>query len=306
MSDPAGGLVTVTGGTGAVGRRVVDDLVAEGWRVRALSRTPPADPGIEHVAYDLVSGEPIPVEALHGCVAVVHLASYIPRNQEDPATADLCLRTNALGTLRLLEAMEAAGVSRFIQTTSANAYAPELEAPSEQDSMFPSARAPFYLSSKIVQDILAAYWGERRRMAATTLRVSTVYGAGMEQSLFTRFAGTLRAGGPIRLVNGGSFGADFVDVSDVSAAVRLFLRNGATGAFNVASGRRTTLLEAARLLLDLCACGDDQLVVEQGASPEIGFPRMDITKARAQGFEPTDLRSGLERLVAWVNERRST
>jgi UDP-glucose 4-epimerase len=295
-----GSLVAVTGGTGGIGRIVVGELLDAGFRVRLLSRSAPQDQEVEHAAFDLTADDPVEAGALAGCSAVVHLAAHIPRDQEDPATAELCFRTNALGTLNLLEAVEGAGVDRFLQTTSANAYAPGLDSPSEEDPMYPAGRAPFYLSSKVAQDVFGSYWGLRRGMKVTTLRLSSVYGEGIEGALFTRFARTLIGGDAIRLANGGTFGADFVEASDISRALLLFLRKGATGAFNIASGERTTLLEASRLLLDLAGCGEDRLIVEPTDQPEKGFPRIDVSKVQDLGFVPTDLRTGLARLVDWV------
>jgi UDP-glucose 4-epimerase len=301
----AGDLIAVTGGTGAIGRQVVADLLSEGFRVRLLCRSPVAAvEGVECATIDLAKHGCVDAEALRDCKAVVHLASYIPSRQEDPSEAQVCFRTNALGTVKLLEAMERAGVNRLLQTTSANAYAPGIEAPSEQDPMYPDRRAPFYLSSKIAQDIFGSYWSQERGFCVTTLRLSSVYGAGMGHALFTRFAKSLRAKEPIRLANGGSFGADFVELSDVSDAIKLFLQAQKSGAFNIASGRRRTLLEASHLLLELTGISEDQLLVEPVEREEAGFPGMDIGKASECGFVPHDLRWGLRRLVDWVGEER--
>jgi UDP-glucose 4-epimerase len=302
MSVAHGDLIAVTGGTGAIGRRVVRELLDEGFGVRLLSRSAPRDLAIEHVSVDFSSDEPLDAGALAECSAVLHLAAYIPSKHEDPATAARCFQTNVLGTIKLLQAMEGAGVERLLQTTSANAYAPGIEAPTEQQPMYPAARASFYLSSKLVQDIFGAHWAMCRGMSVTTLRLGSVYGAGMEQALFTRFAGALRAGEAIRLANGGSFGADFVEISDVAKAALMFLRSGVTGAFNVASGERTTLLEAARLLLELTGSSPDKLIVDAEERLEIGFPQMDISKVRQLGFIPTDLRTGLARVVGWLSD----
>lgn len=301
MTIAPGDLIAVTGGTGAIGRRVVHDLLQQGFRIRLLSRSAPDNRQLEHVPLDLAARTPLPIEALAGCSAVVHLASHIPPRQEDPDSAEICLQTNALGTLKLLRAAEEAGIGRFVQTTSANAYAPGLDVPSEEDAMYPAERAPFYLSSKIVQDVFGSYWANRCGLAVTTFRLSSVYGAGMDRALFTRIARSLRAGEGITLANGGTFGADFVDISDVSSAFGLFLRQDLTGVFNIASGQRSTLLEAARILLELTGSADDLLTVEPEQRTEPGFPRMDISKARKAGFDPLGLREGLAKLVDWVD-----
>lgn len=292
----------MTGGGGGIGRRVVEDLVADGFRVRLLARTAPAaaTDRVEFARLDLTAAEPPERNALEGCTAIVHLAAHIPQDQDDPAAAELCLRTNALGTLRLLTAMEQAGIGRMVQTTSANAYSPDQDFPSESSPMYPARRAPFYLASKIVQDIAGTHWDLRRNIAVTTLRLSSVYGAGLETSLFTRFCKTLAASQPIHLANRGSFAADFVELSDVASAIRMALQTGVAGPLNIASGKRTTLLEAARLLLDITGSPDDRLIVDPSGQDEPGFPAIDISKAVGLGYAPTDLRTGLQGLVDWV------
>ncbi|QNM83406.1 NAD(P)-dependent oxidoreductase [Sphingomonas sabuli] len=292
-----GDLIAVTGGTGVVGRRLVTDLVDDGFRVRVLSRSAPDD-DIEHVAVDFSDDRPLPSGALDGCAAVAHLAAHIPASQESEGAAPAAFQTNVFGLLKLLAAMEEAGVTRLIQTTSANAYAPGVSCAAEDDPMFPSARAPFYLSSKLVQDVLGAYWHRNRGIAVTTLRLSSVYGAGVETSLLTRFVRLLRDGTPIRLANGGSFAVDFVEVGDVSRAIRLFLANEETGAFNIAGGEKNSLLDVCAQLVELTGAGPEALIVERGEQAEAGFPAIDIAKAARLGFTPTPLRKGLERLVA--------
>ncbi|WP_153395651.1 SDR family oxidoreductase, partial [Ornithinicoccus halotolerans] len=69
-------LVLVTGGTGTLGRRVVDRLQRAGRPVRVLSRHAPAEgrgSGVEHVIGDLSGGSGV-VAALDGVGTVVHCA----------------------------------------------------------------------------------------------------------------------------------------------------------------------------------------------------------------------------------------
>lgn len=83
------GLILVTGGTGTLGRHVVELLRADGHAVRVLSRhagTGPADPGVEHVAADLTTGEGV-AAALAGASTVLHLAGS--SSGDDVKTAHL-------------------------------------------------------------------------------------------------------------------------------------------------------------------------------------------------------------------------
>jgi uncharacterized protein YbjT (DUF2867 family) len=70
MSEP----ILVTGGTGTLGRLVVEQLRAVGRDVRVLSRhASPGEPGVEFVAGDLTTGDGVGA-AVEGVEIIVHLA----------------------------------------------------------------------------------------------------------------------------------------------------------------------------------------------------------------------------------------
>ena len=110
-------MIAVTGASGLIGHAVTSAARSRGLDLRPLSRSAVGD-----LAFDLGSSL-LPAEALRGCDAVVHLAAYVPTNHDDPAEASACWTVNALGTLKLMQAMAEAGVRRLIQATAANAYA---------------------------------------------------------------------------------------------------------------------------------------------------------------------------------------
>ena len=67
-------MILVTGGTGALGRELVPQLVAAGERVRVLTRVArDAAPGVEYVAGDLQTGEGVDA-AVVGAETVIHAA----------------------------------------------------------------------------------------------------------------------------------------------------------------------------------------------------------------------------------------
>jgi len=89
--------VLVTGGTGTLGRRVVARLRDAGLPVRVLSRHvpgaapdgdasgPPTDPGVEHVAADLSTGEGVDA-AVAGVATVVHCAGSTTGDEDKART----------------------------------------------------------------------------------------------------------------------------------------------------------------------------------------------------------------------------
>jgi uncharacterized protein YbjT (DUF2867 family) len=100
-------MTLVTGGTGVLGRQVVDRLQAQGRQVRVLSRRepPPALPvGTEWAHADLASGAGL-AEALAGVRVVIHASSSPVRNTD---------QVDVQGTKRLLRAAAGARVAHFV------------------------------------------------------------------------------------------------------------------------------------------------------------------------------------------------
>ena len=67
--------ITVTGGTGFIGKRLADRLLAGGHSVHVIGRKPRTGiaSGLRYSLWDSMSGEP-PEDMLAGSDAVVHLA----------------------------------------------------------------------------------------------------------------------------------------------------------------------------------------------------------------------------------------
>lgn len=299
------GTLAVTGATGFVGRRLVAAALARGWAVRALVRDPsrmaPPVPGLTVARWDITDPPATADGLLAGADVLCHLAAYIPPDMADPSHAEACFRTNTLGTLALLEAASAAGVPRLVHLSTGNAYAPATGPVREDHPLYPSARAPYYLASKLAGEVIADHWGRSGRLATCVLRVASVYGPGMAAGgLVPSLTGKLRAGQPVVLREEGRYGTDLVLVDDVVDAVLAAAHANVAGPINVGSGVRTTAAELARSLLELTHAAPALVTLAPAASGpgDPGFPALDITRARATlNHRPTGLREGLARYV---------
>lgn len=106
----------VTGGSGFIGRHLVEQLAARGERVRVLDLRPldSALQGLEQVVGSIT--DPAVVRrAIDGCERVFHLAANPNLWDRDPDTFE---RVNHQGTRRMLEAAHTAGVSHFVYTST--------------------------------------------------------------------------------------------------------------------------------------------------------------------------------------------
>lgn len=114
--------VFVTGGTGFVGRAVIQALRAEGYAVRCLVRRGSERDlhgfgAIERVEGDIMARQTLE-EGMSGCDAVVHLVGII---RERPATGSTFERVHVQGTRNVLDAAAATGARRYVHMSALGA-----------------------------------------------------------------------------------------------------------------------------------------------------------------------------------------
>lgn len=114
-------IIAITGGTGFVGRRLIDLAVQQGHDVRALTRRPqPSRAGVSWIAGSLDSKDALAALAA-GADAVIHVAGVV--NAADRAGF---AHGNIEGTCAMLAAAMGAGIDRFVHVSSLAAREPDL------------------------------------------------------------------------------------------------------------------------------------------------------------------------------------
>lgn len=164
--------ILITGATGKVGSRLAKRLAARGDRVRALVRDRQRATGLLGDPIELVEGdllEPSTLDdAVRGVDAVVHCAAFFRG-----ATAEQAHAVNDLGTQHLARAARAAGVKRFVFTSTGLVYGPSGGRPvRESDACAPIAAYP--VSKLAAERFLLAVEG----LDVRVLRLPFVYGDG--------------------------------------------------------------------------------------------------------------------------------
>jgi len=115
--------LAITGATGFVGGRLLEQALAAGHEVRALTRRPqqPRD-GVSWIAGTLDDRASLELLA-KGADAMIHVAGVI--NAPDPAGFEAA---NVMGTSAVLAAAEHAQIKRFVHVSSLSAREPKLSA----------------------------------------------------------------------------------------------------------------------------------------------------------------------------------
>ncbi len=291
--------LAITGANGFVGRHLTKSALSRGWSVRAFSRRTEwlesLEPNAGLSVHTLDLTEPPGPEMLAGVDTVCHLAAYLPANYTDAAVAQACLTRNALATLSLLNAAREAEVPHFIYYSSGNSYSAQERMVKEEDALFPSRHAVYYLSSKLVGEMYCEHARIAHGQQTAVLRLSSVYGPGQAGGVVLRYVQNLVSGLPIRIADGGRHRADFVFVDDVIQATWRVIETRGYGIFNVGSGQNHTVLELAMTITELTAADSGLVDVQLPLpGPASGFSALDITRARSElGYEPTPLKVGL-------------
>ncbi len=113
--------LAITGGTGFVGRHLIDAALAQGHLVRALTRSPrPPRDGV-HWIYGAMEKPLALAQLVAGADAVIHVAGVI--NAADRAGF---AQGNVEGTLAVVDATRAAGIRRFVHVSSLAAREPRM------------------------------------------------------------------------------------------------------------------------------------------------------------------------------------
>ena len=111
----------ITGATGFIGHHIAAALIRRGWSLRALCRKHPAAsadlPGILWHTGDIRNPGDI-MNAISGAEAVFHVAADYRLWAANPGEI---YESNVAGTLNVLQAALAAGVTRFVHTSSVGA-----------------------------------------------------------------------------------------------------------------------------------------------------------------------------------------
>ena len=257
------GTVLVSGGSGYIAGFLIRQLVAEGWMVhatvRSLSREAEvrARLGVDNdrlnfFAADL-SADAGWAEAMAGCTHVAHVASPFPPKAVEHA--DELIVPARDGTLRALCAARAAGVTRFVLTSSAAAIAyghpPGKTTFTEADWSDPTnPDCSPYAQSKTIAERAARDWvaAEGGAMEFVSINPSLVVGPVMDADVSTSIEAIEK------MLSGAlpgcpRLGFGVVDVRDLADLhVRALTAPGIAGERFIASGKFLMLVDIAKVL----------------------------------------------------------
>lgn len=314
----------VTGGAGFIGGHLVDALHALGATVVVIDDLSNSD--LAHLA-ELIELAPDMVRFVHGSIlddvaladavrnvkTVFHLAALgsVPRSMAEP---DRTWAVNATGTVRVLEAARKARASRVVFAASSSAYGDTPTLPKVEN--MPVRPMSPYAASKAAGEMACAAWSRSFGVDTVSLRYFNVFGPrqtaeSQYAAVVPVFAKRLLSGERPVIFGDGQQSRDFTYVAN---AVLATLLAGAREqplegeVINVGVGKRTTLLELAAVMAELCVEDGRAIAAEPEHRParpgDVAHSLADLTKAQEMlGYRPVvGLKQGLAETIGWCRE----
>lgn len=304
----------VTGGAGFIGSELVRQLLARGDRVVVVDNfvngtraNLPLDDRLRVVEAD-IRDLPALAPWLAGTSTVYHLACLGVRHSVHAPVENH--HVNATGTLGLLQASRAAGVSKFVYVSSSEVYGTARWVPMTEDH--PTFPCTVYGGSKLAGESYTRAFHKTYGYATVVVRPFNTYGPrshheGDSGEVIPKFLLRSLAGRPLVIFGDGTQTRDFTYVSDSARGILLAGDHPAAvgRTINLGYGAETTIAELARVVAQ--AAGRPGAPVEhvEGRPGDVLRLYADMTQARELlGYQPAvGLEDGLARLLAWYREQ---
>lgn len=206
--------VLVTGGTGFLGRRIVERLLGQGRAVTVLARRPSAEleaRGVRFVCAELADAKAV-AQACEGAGTVFHVAAKVGVW----GAYDDFYQANVLGTRAVIEGCRRHGVRRLVYTSTPSVVYNGLDLAGADESLPLTTDCPsaYPLTKALAEAEVLAANGDRLR--TTALRPHLIWGPG-DPHLVPRVLERARAG-RLRIVGKGINKVDMVHVENATDA----------------------------------------------------------------------------------------
>lgn len=313
----------VTGAGGFIGSHLVEALLQDGHDVKALVHYNSRgrwgwledSAARSHDKLDVALGDvrdSAQMRALiDGSDVVFHLAALIGIPYSYQAARSY-VDTNVAGTLSVLEAARAAGVSRFLHTSTSEVYGTALRVPI--DEAHPLQPQSPYSASKIAADQLALSFYHAFETPVTVVRPFNTYGPRQSQrAVIPTIIAQLLAGGTRVRLGATHPTRDFTYVADTVAGFLAIAGSpeGAGQVWNLGTGHEISIGDLARLIGEIMGRSvevDTEASRLRPEGSEVERLLSDNSRMRkSSGWTPAysgrdGLRAGLERTIAWFEE----
>lgn len=299
--------VLITGGAGFIGSHTADLLLAQSVPVRVLDNLSSGfrhNLPAEHELLEFVEGDICDASTVDQCMQGVshclHLAAQVSvvNSLEDPAFS---AQQNILGFVNIINSAKQHELERLVYASSAAIYGePSVLPLTENVDM--QQLSPYGLE-KAVNEQYAELFNHLYGLSTQGQRFFNVYGPRQDPKspyagVIALFVDKMTAKQNVTVFGDGENTRDFIYIGDVARANVASLKANYQGACNIATGKKTSLLDLISTLSDLTGFSPDINfraaregdIVHSLASPALMNQQLGV-------IADTSLKQGLEQLI---------
>jgi len=243
-------------------------------------------------------------KSMEGIDGVFHFAAlWLLHCQDYPASA---FKTNIEGTFNVINSCIKHNVKKFVFSSSASVYGDAVFEPMTEEH--PLNNKNFYGATKICGEAIINAYHHRYNMPYVGLRYMNVYGPrqdtkGAYVAVILKILQNIKNNTEPTIYGDGSQSYDFISVRDCAKAnICAMKSNQNNGFYNVATGKKTSLLDLTKKILDLKK-SNLQINFDKQKNSFVNNRVGSIEKAAKDlsfNYE-VDLESGLKDLIQWYD-----
>ena len=301
--------ILVTGGTGLIGRQLVDILLSYGSKISVVSLDSPKnlDKKVKFIKSDL--------RIFNNCLKVCKGIDFVFHLAGVKGSPDMTLRKPAsfmiptlLFSINMMEAARIQKVKRYLFTSSIGVYANN-KILKEEDVWKTSPSDKDYIpgwTKRICELQAEALKIQYNFKNVSIVRPANVYGpfdnfdennAMVIPSLINR---ALRSKKYLKVWGDGSAIRDFIYSSDVAKGMVIAIYKGINEPINLGSGQGVSIKTIAELISKLVPNGPLKIIWDKSKPSGDKIRLMDISKAKKIGFKTeVDISKGINNTINW-------
>jgi UDP-glucose 4-epimerase len=304
--------VVITGGLGFIGSNLVKHQISVGNEVTVIDNLSTGDlrflSSTELSSMDFINADLVEmtsqdlIHSLKGSQIVFHIAANADvRGGWDNSYRDI--EQNIIATHNIASAARKVGIEQFVFTSTGCVYGDSTMIPTPEFEPFP-IQTSLYGSSKVAAEGILSSYAANNAFDVTVLRFVSVLGQNYHHGHVIDFVRKLiQDNSKLEILGNGKQKKSYINVTDCVAALTTLRGEKNFEVFNIGHNNYIDVSESASIISKYMKMNPSYKfgTENRGWVGDNPFTFLDISKAKASGWEPTlSIEESIRETVEWI------